>query len=80
MAAPSLGAPRQPTPPPVRRKLGNYTPLGSPQDEELRIVERAFDQTIAPLAARAIRSREEANRPRTPKEKLRDVLKKLLRR
>jgi CheY-like chemotaxis protein len=86
-ASPPLGAPVPPSPPPVRRKLGNYTPLGSPEDKDLRIVERQFDQTVAPLAARAIRSREEASRPRTPKEKLgtlttllRDALKKLLRR
>jgi DNA-binding NarL/FixJ family response regulator len=86
-ASPPLGAPLPPTPPPVRRKLGNYTPLGSVEDEQLRIVERGFDQTAAPLAARAIRTREEAIRPRTPKEKLgtlttslRDTLKKLLKR
>ena len=70
---PSLGAPVKPVPPPVRRKLGNYTPLGAPEDEQLRIVEREFDQTMAPLAARAIRSREEASRPRTPKEKLETI-------
>jgi DNA-binding NarL/FixJ family response regulator len=82
-----LGAPAAPEPPTVRRKLGNYTPLGAPEDEKLRIVERQFDQTIAPLAARAIRSREEATRPRTQKEKLgtlathlRDTLKRLLKR
>jgi hypothetical protein len=82
-----LGAPLPPQSPPVRRKLGNYTPLGSPEDEQLRIVQREFDQTAAPLAARAIRSREAAARPRTPKEKLgtltthlRDTLKKLLKR
>jgi hypothetical protein len=87
LASPPLGAPVPPSPPPVRRKLGNYTPLGSPEDKALRIVERQFDQTVAPLAARAIRTREEASRPRTPKEKLgtlttllRDALKKLLRR
>ena len=85
--APPLGAPVPPAPPPVRRKLGNYTPLGTADDEQLRIVERQFDQTVAPLAARAIRSREEATRPRTLKEKLntlttllRDALKKLLKR
>ena len=85
MASPPLGAPLPPTPPPVRRKLGNYTPLGSPEDEPLRIVQREFDQTAAPLAARAIRSRVEATRPRTPKEKLgalathlRDTFRKLL--
>jgi CheY-like chemotaxis protein len=84
---PPLGAPSPPTPAPVRRKLGNYTPLGAPEDEQMRIVERQFDQTIAPLAARAIRSREEATRPRTPREKLntlttllKETLKKLLRR
>jgi hypothetical protein len=69
-AAPKLGAPLPAEPPPVRRKLGNYTPLGAPEDKELRIIERQFDQTIAPLAARAIRSREEATRPRSSKEKL----------
>ena len=53
----------------MRRKLGNYTPLGTADDEQLRIVEREFDQTVAPLAARAIRTREEANRPRSVKEK-----------
>jgi hypothetical protein len=86
-AAPPLGAPLPTEPPPVRRKLGNYTPLGAPEDEQLRIVERQFDQTIAPLAARAIRSREEATRPRTSKEKLgtlaaalRAILKRLLKR
>ncbi len=86
-AAPSLGAPLPTEPPPVRRNLGNYTPLGAPEDEQLRIVERQFDQTIAPLAARAIRSREEATRPRTSKEKLgtfaaslRAILKRLLKR
>jgi len=80
-----LGAPVPPEPPTVRRKLGNYTPLGAPEDEQLRIVERQFDQTMAPLAAKAIRSREEASRPRTQKEKLgtlttslRDALKRLL--
>lgn len=85
-AAP-LGAPLPPTPPPVRRKLGNYTPLGSPEDEKLRIVQREFDHTAAPLAARAIRAREEALKPREGKEKLgtlathlRDRLKKLLKR
>jgi hypothetical protein len=84
-ASAPLGAPKPITPPPVRRKLGNYTPLGAPEDEQLRIVEREFDQTMAPLAARAIRSREEAVRPRTPKEKattlanhIRDRLKRLL--
>jgi hypothetical protein len=87
MASPPLGAPVPPAPPPIRRKLGNYTPLGSPEDGALRIVERQFDRTIAPLAARAIRSREEAARPRTRTEKLgrlttllRDALKKLLER
>jgi hypothetical protein len=54
---------------PVRRNLGNYTPLGAPDDEQMRIVEREFDQTMAPLAARAIRTREEASRPRTSGEK-----------
>ena len=86
-AARPLGAPVPPEPPTVRRKLGNYTPLGAPEDEQLRIVERQFDQTIAPLAAKAIRSREEASRPRTQKEKLgtlrshlTDALKRLLKR
>jgi hypothetical protein len=72
---------------PVRRRLGNYTPLGAPEDEQLRIVEREFDQTVAPLAARAIRTREEASRPRTSSEKakhlagqLSDRLKRLLKR
>ncbi len=81
----SLGAPRVSIPPPVRRKLGNYTPLGAPEDAQMRIVEREFDQTMAPLAARAIRTREEATRTRTPKEKLalmmnplREVLRRLL--
>jgi hypothetical protein len=60
-----------PSAPPVKRKLGNYTPLGAPEDEQLRIVERQFDQTVAPLAARAIRAREEATRPRTVGEKAR---------
>ena len=53
----------------------------------MRIVQREFDQTGAPLAARAIRTREEATRPRSSKEKLgtlaaslRQTLKKLLRR
>jgi hypothetical protein len=54
---------------PVRRRLGNYTPLGAPEDEQMRIVEREFDQAMAPLAARAIRTREEASRPRTSGEK-----------
>lgn len=82
-----LGAPVPPSPPPVRRKLGNYTPLGAPEDEQLRIVEREFDRTAAPLAARAIRAREEATRPRSQKEKLgtltsslKDTLKRLLKR
>ena len=86
-AARPLGAPVPPEPPTVRRKLGNYTPLGAVEDEQLRIVERQFDQTIAPLAAKAIRSREEASRPRTQKEKLgtlrshlTDALKRLLKR
>jgi DNA-binding NarL/FixJ family response regulator len=86
-AARPLGAPVPPEPPVVRRKLGNYTPLGAPEDKALRIVERQFDQTIAPLAAKAIRSREEAIRPRTQKEKLgtlkshlTDALKRLLKR
>jgi len=86
-AAPPLGAPRLPEPPPVRRKLGNYTPLGAVEDKELRIIERQFDQTIAPLAARAIRSREEAARPRSSGEKLgtlgaslKATLKRLLKR
>jgi hypothetical protein len=56
--------------PTVRRRLGQYTPLGAPEDEPLRIVEREFDQAMAPLAARAIRTREEANRPKSPAEKL----------
>lgn len=82
-----LGTPVPPSPPPVRRKLGNYTPLGAPDDEQLRIVEREFDRTAAPLAARAIRAREEATRPRSQKEKLgtltsslKDTLKRLLKR
>jgi len=86
-AAPPLGAPLPTEPPPVRRKLGNYTPLGAVEDKALRIVEREFDQTIAPLAARAIRSREEAARPRSSGEKLgtlgaslRASLKRLLKR
>jgi hypothetical protein len=86
-AARPLGAPVPPEPPVVKRKLGNYTPLGAVEDKALRIVEREFDQTIAPLAAKAIRSREEASRPRTQKEKLgtlttslRDALKRLLKR
>lgn len=85
-AAP-LGAPMPPAPPPIRRKLGNYTPLGAPEDSQMRIVEREFDRTVAPLAARAIRAREEASRPRSQKEKLgtlttslRDTLKRLLKR
>jgi hypothetical protein len=72
---------------PVRRKLGNYTPLGAPEDADLRIVAREFDESAAPIAARAIRAREEANRPRTPSEKARSVadhvsrtLKRLLKR
>jgi hypothetical protein len=65
-------APRENEPgQPVRRRLGNYTPLGAPEDEQMRIVERTFDQTMAPLAARAIRTREEASRPRTSGEKAR---------
>jgi hypothetical protein len=76
------------TRPPVRRQLGNYTPLGAQEkDEQLRIVEREFDQTMAPLAARAMRTREEANRPRTSGEKakllaghLSRTLKRLLKR
>ena len=71
----------------MRRNLGNYTPLGTADDEQLRIVEREFDQTVAPLAARAIRTREEASRPRTPKERvgllanhIRDTLRRLLKR
>jgi hypothetical protein len=96
-SSPKAAAPSRParsaraSPPPptpaVGRKLGNYTPLGSPDDESLRIVEREFDETIAPLAARAIRTRAEATRPRTPTEKLgeltthlRDGLKRLLKR
>lgn len=82
-----LGAPVPPEPPTVRRKLGNYTPLGAPADEQMRIVEREFDRTIAPLAARALRAREEATRPRSQKEKLgtlanhlSETLKKLLKR
>jgi len=80
-----LGAPGGPAP--VKRRLGNYTPLGSPDDSALRIVEREFDHSAAPLAARAIRTREEANRPRTPSEKakglathLSNSLKRLLKR
>ena len=58
----------------MKRRLGNYTPLGAPQDDEkLRIVEREFDQTMAPLAARAIRMREEANRTKTPQEKAKTI-------
>ncbi len=53
----------------MKRRLGNYTPLGSAGDEKLRIVEREFDHNAAPLASRAIRTREEAARPRTPQEK-----------
>jgi hypothetical protein len=67
----------------VKRRLGNYTPLGAIEDAKLRIVEREFDQTMTPLAARAIRTREEAVRPRTPKEKvgmLSDHVRKTLRR
>jgi hypothetical protein len=84
---PSARAASPPDPTPVRRRLGNYTPLGAPEDEQLRIVEREFDQTVAPLAARAIRTREEASRPRTSSEKakhlagqLSDRLKRLLKR
>ncbi len=86
-AALPLGAPVPPSPPLVRRKLGNYTPLGAPEDEKMRIVEREFDRTIAPLAARAMRAREEASRPPPQKEKLgsmtthlRNTLKRLLKR
>ena len=86
-AKPPLGSPVKQEPPPVRRNLGNYTPLGAPEDEQLRIVEREFDHTVAPLAARAIRTREEASRPRTPKEKIgmlanhiRERLRRLLKR
>lgn len=86
-AALPLGAPVPPSPPLIRRKLGNYTPLGAPEDEKMRIVEREFDRTIAPLAARALRAREEASRPRSQKEKLgtltshlRDTLNRLLKR
>ena len=68
-ASQPLGSPLEQERPPVRRKLGNYTPLGTADDEQLRIVEREFDQTVAPLAARAIRTREEANRPRSVREK-----------
>jgi CheY-like chemotaxis protein len=82
-----LGAPVRPEPPTVRRKLGNYTPLGAPADEKMRIVEREFDRTVAPLADRAMRAREEAVRPRSQKEKLgtlanhlSETLKKLLKR
>jgi DNA-binding response OmpR family regulator len=62
-----LGTPRVETTP-VKRRLGNYTPLGSP-DEQMRIVEREFDRSAAPLAARAMRAREEATRPRSSAEK-----------
>ncbi len=81
-----LGAPRS-NPTPVKRRLGNYTPLGSPEDSQMRIVEREFDHSAAPLASRAIRTREEAARPRTPAEKakllaaqLSNRLKRLLKR
>lgn len=87
----SYAASRQPAAgatPPVRRKLGNYTPLGAPEDADLKIVAREFvDESTAPLAARAVRAREEANRPRKPSEKVRSVadhvsrtLKRLLKR
>jgi DNA-binding NarL/FixJ family response regulator len=86
-AALPLGSPKPTEPPTVKRKLGNYTPLGAPGDDTPRIVEREFDRTIAPLAARAMRQREEAERPRTQKEKLgtltthlTDRLKNLLKR
>jgi DNA-binding NarL/FixJ family response regulator len=86
-ARPPLGSPVQKERAPVRRNLGNYTPLGTADDEQLRIVEREFDQTVAPLAARAIRTREEASRPRTSKERvgllanhIRDTLRRLLKR
>jgi hypothetical protein len=82
-----LGTPRAPEPAPVKRRLGNYTPLGSPDDAQMRIVEREFDHSAAPLASRAIRTREEAARPRTPKEKAKSLathlsnrLKRLLKR
>jgi hypothetical protein len=71
----------------VKRKLGNYTPLGAPEEADLRIVAREFDASLAPIAARAIRAREEANRARKPADKVRSVadrvsrtLKRLLRR
>lgn len=74
-------------PAPVKRKLGNYTPLGAPEEADLRIVAREFDASLAPIAARAIRAREEANRARKPADKVRSVadrvsrtLKRLLRR
>ena len=61
--------------------------LQVPEDAPMRIVEREFDRTAAPIAARAIRAREEATRPRSQKEKLgtlagnlSETLKRLLKR
>lgn len=71
--APIPPPPKVPEPKLVKRRLGNYTPLGAPDDEQLRIVEREFDQDMAPLAARAIRNREEANRAKTPQEKAKTI-------
>lgn len=79
-AAPSRpAAPGTPQPPPVRRRLGDYTPLGAPEEDKLRIIERGFDRDIAPLAARAIRTRAEANRPKSRAEKLSQLAARLRR-
>jgi hypothetical protein len=53
-------------PPLVRRKPGSYTPLGAPEEKDVRIVAREFEESSTPLAARAMRAHEEANRDRTP--------------
>lgn len=86
----SNGAPQalKPGPPPlVKRRLGNYTPLGAVEDDHVRIVGREFDQTIAPLAARAIRAREAGVRAQSPAARiasmalnLRNTLRRLMKR
>jgi hypothetical protein len=67
-----------PPPQPVSDpRRGGYTPLGAAEDAKLRIIERDFGETMAPLAQRAVRAREEADRPRTSADKAKGIADQL---
>jgi|GEM_PF-2415478 len=76
---PSRGRARIPAAPVPHSRRGPV-PLGVADDSGYRIVPREFDTTAAPLAARAVRVREQAATPRTLRAKLSASVRKALER